>query len=64
MSEDQGSDDGPVKQRMDALLLRLLKTPPKSRADLAEQVRRTKQGKKPTRTRAPRASAGKPAQVV
>lgn len=61
---DQGSDDGQVKQRMDALLLKLLKTPPQSRAELAETVRRAKQGKKPTRTRASRASAGKPAPVA
>jgi len=53
---DQGSDDDQVAQRMDALLLRLLKTPPQSRAELAEAVRRAK-GKKPTRTRAKRASA-------
>jgi len=58
---DQGSDDGQVKQRMDALLLRLLKTPPQSRAELAETVRRAKQEKKATRIRASRASAGKPA---
>jgi hypothetical protein len=29
-------------QRRDALLLRLLKTPPKSRAELAEELRRMK----------------------
>src|SRR5215467_8662883 len=51
---DQGSDD----QRRDAILLRLLKMPPQPRADLAEAVRRAK-GKKPTRIRAKRASAGK-----
>jgi len=39
---DQGSDDDQVAQRMDALLLRLLKTPPQSRAELAEAVRRAK----------------------
>ena len=42
---DQGSDDDQIKQRMDAMLLRLLKTPPQSRADLAEAVRRAKKGK-------------------
>ena len=47
-----------VAKRMDALLLKLLKTPPQSRAELAEAVRRAK-GKKPTRTRAKRASARK-----
>ncbi|MGA8611856.1 MAG: hypothetical protein WB760_09110 [Xanthobacteraceae bacterium] len=55
---DQGSDDDQVAQRMDMLLLKLLKTPPQSRAELAEQVRRAK-GKKATRTRGKRASAGK-----
>ena len=35
---DQESDE----QRRDALLLRLLKTPPKSRAELAEELRRAK----------------------
>jgi hypothetical protein len=45
---DQGSDDDQVAQRFDALLLRLLKTPPQSRAELTEAVRRAK-GKKPTR---------------
>jgi hypothetical protein len=52
---DQESDDGQIKQRMDTMLLRLLKTPPQSRAELAEQVRRAKG--KPTRTHAKRASA-------
>jgi hypothetical protein len=55
---DQGSDDDQAAQRFDALLLRLLKTPPQSRAELSEQVRRAK-GKKATRTRGKRASAGK-----
>jgi hypothetical protein len=54
---DQGSDDDQIKQRMDAMLLKLLKTPPTSRAELAEAVRRAKG--KPTRTRGKRASAGK-----
>jgi hypothetical protein len=52
---DQGSDDGQVKQRMDALLLKLLKTPPQSRAELAEQVRRAKE--KSPRIRPRRAKA-------
>ncbi len=51
---DQGSDDD---QRRDALLLRLLKMPPQSRAEAAERVGRAKG--KPTRNRAKRASAGK-----
>ena len=54
---DQEGDDGQVKQRMDAMLLRLLKTPPQSRAELVEQVRLAKG--KATRTRGKRASAGK-----
>jgi len=37
---DQESDSD---QRRDALLLRLLKTPPKSRAELAEELRRAKE---------------------
>jgi hypothetical protein len=55
---DQEGDDDQVKLRMDALLLKLLKTPPQSRAELAEAVRRAKR-KKATRTRGKRASAGK-----
>jgi hypothetical protein len=55
MSDQQGDDD----QRRDALLLRLLKMPPQSRAELADKVRRAKE-KKPTRSRAKRASVAKP----
>jgi hypothetical protein len=55
---DQGSDDDQVAQRRDKLLLKLLKTPPQSRAELAAQVRRAKG--KPTRTRGKRASGGTP----
>jgi hypothetical protein len=54
---DQGSDDDQVAQRMDALLLRLLKTPPQSRAALAEAVRRAKG--KPPRKRVRRATERK-----
>lgn len=57
MSDQEGEDDQ-IKRRMDALLLRLLKTPPQSRAELVEAVRRAK-GKKATRTRGKRASARK-----
>jgi hypothetical protein len=39
---DQGSDDDQVAQRRDAILRRLLQTPPQSRADLSEKVRRAK----------------------
>jgi len=56
---DQGSEHD---QRRDALLLRLLKTPPQTREGLAEAVRRAKG--KPTRTRVKRASAGKPVPAV
>jgi hypothetical protein len=51
---DQGSDDD---QRRDALLLRLLKMPPQSRAETAERVRRAKG--KPTRTRGKEVSGNK-----
>jgi hypothetical protein len=57
---DQGDDDQ-VKQRMDAMLLKLLKTPPQSRAEVAEAARRAKAEAKATRTRGKRASARKPA---
>jgi hypothetical protein len=53
---DQESDDDQIKQRMDAMLKRLLTTPPKSRAQLAEELRRAKR-EKPIRSRARRASA-------
>jgi hypothetical protein len=43
---DQEGDDEQVAQRMDALLRRLAKTPPQSRAELAEQVRRAKAKKR------------------
>jgi hypothetical protein len=55
-------DDDQIAQRRDALLLRLLKTPPQSRAELSEQVRRAK--RKVTRTPGKRASARKPARAV
>jgi hypothetical protein len=51
---DQGSDDD---QRRDALLLRLLKMPPQTRAETAERARRAKG--KPTRVRGKRASVAK-----
>ena len=52
---DQGSDDDQIAQRFDKLLLKLLKTPPQPRAEVAEAARRAK-GKKVTRTRRKRAS--------
>ncbi len=56
---DQEGDDDQLKRRMDAMLLRLLKTPPQSRAEVAELARRAKAEAKATRTRGKRASAGK-----
>jgi hypothetical protein len=55
MSDHEGDDQ--VAQKRDAILRRLLQTPPQSRADLAEQVRREKR-EKATRTPGKRASAG------
>lgn len=46
---DQGSDDDQVAQRFDALLLKQLKTPPQSRAEVAEAARRATE--KPKRGR-------------
>jgi hypothetical protein len=51
---DQKSDDDQIKQRMGTMLRRLLTMPPKTRAELAEELRRAKR-EKPTRTRAKRA---------
>jgi hypothetical protein len=56
MSDQEGDDDH-VAQRRDALLLRMLKTPPQSRAEVAEAARRAKA--KATRTRGKRASVRK-----
>jgi hypothetical protein len=55
---DQTSDDDQVAQQRDAILLRLLKMPPKTHAELAEELRRAR-ADKPTRGRGRRASAGK-----
>jgi hypothetical protein len=57
---DQKGDDGQIAQRMDALLRKLLKTPPKSRAELAEELRRAK-GKATARSRARPPKIRKPA---
>ena len=54
---DQEGDPAQVARRRDAILRKLLQTPPQSRADLAEQVRRAKG--KATRGTGKRASAGK-----
>jgi hypothetical protein len=59
---DQKGDDKQLAQRRDAILRRLLQTPPQSRAELAEQVRRAKG--KATRTRGKPASAGKRGRTV
>lgn len=55
---DQESDDDQVKQRMDAMLRRLLTMPPKSRAELAEELRRAS-AEKASRGRGRPASARK-----
>jgi hypothetical protein len=55
---DRESDDDQVKQRMDAMLRRRLTTPPKSRAELAEELWRAT-AEKPTRGRGKPASARK-----
>jgi hypothetical protein len=55
-------DDQQIVRRRDALLLKLLKTPPQSRADLAEQVRRAKGKAKPATVRAASHAARKRAQ--
>jgi hypothetical protein len=57
---DQGSDDDQVERRMKALLLRLLKTPPQSRAETAEKVRRAKQGKATRSRKKGTSAAAKP----
>jgi len=54
---DQEGDGDQVAQKRDAILRRLLQTPPQSRAETQERVRRAKE--KATRTRGKRASAGK-----
>jgi hypothetical protein len=55
---DQESDDDQVARRRDAILLRLLKMPPKTQAELAEELRRARR-EKPTQARGRRASVGK-----
>jgi len=59
---DQESDDDQVEQRFDALVRRLLKTPPKSQAKLAEELRRAR-AEKPSRTRAKRTEKAGPARA-
>jgi hypothetical protein len=54
MSDQEGDDDQAVAQKRDAILRRLLQTPPQSRAETSEKVRRAKG--KPTRTHGKRAS--------
>jgi hypothetical protein len=55
-----GQHDDDSEQRRDKLLLHLLKTPPQSRAELAESARRAKEEKRLTSASAKRASARKP----
>ena len=57
MSDQEDDDDQAVAQKRDAILRRLLTTPPQSHADFKEQVRRAEG--KVTRTRVKRASAGR-----
>jgi hypothetical protein len=57
---DQESDDDQIKQRMDAMLKRLLTTPPKSRAELAEELRRARR-QKATRSPSKRTQKAGPA---
>ena len=57
MSDQEGDDDQAVAQKRDAILRKLLTTPPQSHAEFKEQVRRAEG--KATRTRGKRASAGK-----
>ena len=56
--------EDPDQPRRDALLLRLLRTPPESRAEVSERVRRAKAIKKPTRRRVKRAIGEKPSPTV
>jgi RNA-binding protein YhbY len=56
--EDDQCDDDKVAQRRDAILLRLLTMPPKTHAELAEELRRAKR-EKPTQSRGKRAIAEK-----
>jgi hypothetical protein len=57
---DQESDDNQVEWRFDALVRKLLKTPPKSQAELAEELRRARR-EKATRTRGKHAEKAGPA---
>jgi hypothetical protein len=52
---DQEGDGDQVAQKRDAILRRLLQTPPQSRDETSERVRRAK-GKKATRIRGKRVS--------
>ena len=54
-TDEKGDDDD---QCRDALLLRLLKTPPLSRSELAEQVRRAKAERAASKGRAKKPKAG------
>jgi len=55
---DQESEDDQIAKRRDALLRRLLTMPPKTHAELAEELRRAKR-EKPTQARERPASAGR-----
>ena len=56
--DDEWRDDDQAEQRFDALIRRLLKMPPKSQAELTEELRRAR-AEKPTRGRGRPASARK-----
>jgi hypothetical protein len=67
LADDEACDTMNKKdddQSRDKLLLRLLKMPPQSRAELAEAVRRAKEEKRLINIRAKRASVGKRAPSV
>jgi hypothetical protein len=55
---DQPADDDQTAQRFDALVLKLLKTPPQSRAETAEKVRRAKGKRRVTGKTAGRGAQG------
>ena len=55
MSDQESDDDDQTERRFDQLVKRLLTTPPQSRAEIAEQVRRAKEEAR--RNRGKRASA-------
>jgi len=57
MSAQEGDDD-PVAQKRDAILRRLLQTPPQSRAETSEKVRRAKDKATAPRRKSQRRKSG------